>query len=554
MLAPLCLLALVRDAPAQRLPGGFDDVPVASDLVKPTSMAFAPDGRLFVTEQEGAVRLLKDGAPPALFLAVATDASRERGLLGIAFPPDFPRTPHVYVYYTQPGRPLNRLSRFSLSRSSPDIADPASETVLLDDIPSAHFHNGGALHFAADGTLFVAVGDAEVPESAASLQALSGKLLRVDRDGRAPRDNPFAGNPAARPEVWAYGLRNPFTFAIERGSGRIFINDVSVKGAEEVDEGVAGYDYGWPGCQGACGGGAGEPLHVYKHGGGSCAIAGGTFAGGLAFPPEFARRYFFADFCGGWIRSLEPDGTLDEFAADLPRGIVDLDVGPDGHLYYLSYNLGQVRRVEFVGAGNRRPVAAASADPSTGPPPLQVVLSAQQSHDPDGEALTYAWDFGDATAGGSGPVIAHSYKAKGAYTARVTVTDGAGARATAAARIQVGTPPSARIATPPPGATFAPGSVIAFAGDAVDPESGPLPADALAWTVVLHHHAENAPDHHVHPFLGPVTGAGGSFEVPKTLHDDDMFFRIHLAAVDGDRLVHEVSRDVVRAPAAGARP
>jgi glucose/arabinose dehydrogenase len=530
------------------LPEGFDDVAVVSGLAKPTSMAFAPDGRLFVTEQEGRVRVVKDGVLlDTPFLALATDSSGERGLLGLAFDGEGPATPLLYVYYTRLGTAANRLSRYRPSRNNPDVADPASEEVLLDDLPSAHFHNGGALHFAPDGTLLVAVGDAEAPESAQDLGALSGKLLRLDRDGKAPPSNPFANQAAARPEIWAYGFRNPFTFAVEPGGGRVLINDVGSHVAEEIDLGTAGANYGWPACEGRCGEAA-DPVYQYKTREEGCAVTGGVFGRGLRFPEELEASYFFSDYCGLWIRRLAPSGPVAEFARELEADSVDLDVGPDGHLYRLSYGAGTVRRIEFVGAGNRRPVAVASATPDSGLAPLSVVLSAGASSDPDGDVLSFAWDFGDGSARAVGPVATHSYASNGPYPARVTVSDPRGGQATATAQVVVGQPPLARILAPAPGATARPGELVAFSGEAVDPDAGPLPAEALVWTVVLHHHAESDRQHHTHPFLGPLLGASGSFRVPETLHDADLFLRVQLVATDADRLGHAVATDVRLAP------
>jgi hypothetical protein len=387
------------------------------------------------------------------------------------------------------------------------------------------------------------VGDGEVPETAPSLQALAGKILRIGRDGRVPADNPFAGSPAARPEIWAYGLRHPFTFAIERGSSRVLINDVGQSTVEEVNVGVPGTNYGWPACEGPCGAGVGDPFHSYLHGKSACGIIGAAFGRGLRFPAAFEGSYFFSDYCGRWIKRLEPDARTFDFARDLDGEAVDLDVGPDGSLYYLSYGKGEVRRIEYVGAGNRRPSAVASAVPDAGPAPLQVVLSAESSRDPDGDALTFVWDFGDGSAPGAGPVVSHTY-GKGPYRVRVTAADGRGGQASAVVRIQVGLPPTAAILAPAAGARVRPGDIVHYAGEASDPDGGPVPPDALAWTVVLHHYPESDPRHHTHPYQGPVGGAEGTFEVARTLHDDEVYFRLHLLATDADGLTHEVTRDL----------
>jgi glucose/arabinose dehydrogenase len=541
----LLLATALHVRAASRLPDGFEESRIVEGLAQPTAIAVAPDGRVFIAEKAGHLRLVRDGAlRPTPFLSVAVESSVERGLLGVALSPGFASDGQVYVYYTHPEGPSNRVSRFTTSRQTPDVADPASEQILLQGIPSAPFHNGGALHFLPDGTLLVAVGDGERPESAQSLGALTGKLLRIDVTGQAPADNPFAGDPEARQEIWAYGLRNPFSFAVEPGSGRVLINDVGTATTEEINLGRAGANYGWPGCEGPCGNpDFTGPLHSYNHSQG-CAITGGTFAAGLRFPDELGALYFFSDFCGGWIRRLTAEAEALEFARDMDADAVALAVAPEGSLYYLSHVQGALYRIEFVGDGNRKPIAAASASPSSGPPPLNVALSGADSSDPDGDALTFEWETGDGGAGGSGETLQHTYGSAGAYVARLTVADGQGGRDVASVRILVGNPPEARILSPAEGTTFEAGQTIAYSGEARDAEDGMLPPAALVWGVELHHHPEGDPNHHTHPVQGPVVGASGTFTVPRELHDEDIFFRIHLAATDSDGLPHAVSRDL----------
>jgi len=527
------------------LPSGFEDSLIVSGLTRPTAMAFLPDGRLLVAEQQGRLRIVEDGQLQATpFLTLAVDASQERGLLGVAVDPQFPGQPYVYVYYSRP-EGTNRLSRFAASAASTGVADPASERVLLDGPPSGIFHNGGALQFAADQTLLVAVGDATAPEAAQAKGDLRGKLLRLAPDGGIPLDNPFATEHGVRPEIWALGLRNPFTFAVEGGSGRVFVNDVGERFAEEINRGVAGGNYGWPACEGPCDRpGFQNPLYSYSPRHDGCAITGGVFATGLRFPEAFQGGYFFSDYCGGWIRWLSPQGRASDFALGLTGGAVDVDAGPDGALYYLSFAEGAVHRIEFIGAGNRRPVAKARATPSAGSAPLDVLLSAEGSTDPEGEPLRFVWDTGDASPLVEGREVPHRYSANGPYVARVTVLDLRGGQAKAAVRIEVGMPPTARILLPAEGATFRPGVIVELLGEGTDPETGPLPASALVWTVEMHHHAEGSRQHHVHPFAGPVFGAQAAFEVPAALHDDDIFFRVRLTATDADRLTNEATRDV----------
>ncbi len=219
MLRVLCLVAgalfftlLVLSIPVQAatLPNGFSETRVADGLGDPTAFAFAPDGRIFVTAQSGAVRVIKNGALLSTpFLTITTDNSGERGLLGIAFDPAFTTNQYVDIYYTVPGSPPhNRVSRFT---ASGDVAVANSEVALVDlENLSATNHNGGAIHFGPDGKLYVAVGENANAANAQTLNNRLGKILRVNADGTIPTDNPFYNQATgSRRSIWALGLRNP---------------------------------------------------------------------------------------------------------------------------------------------------------------------------------------------------------------------------------------------------------------------------------------------------------------------------------------------------------
>ena len=350
----LLVLVAACAVSAATLPSGFSETVVASGISNPTAMAFAPDGRLFVCQQNGQLRVIKNDALLATpFLSVTADATGERGLLGVAFDPDFTSNQRVYIYYTVPGSPPhNRVSRFF---ASGDVAVPGSETVILDlnDLSTADNHNGGALHFGLDGKLYVAVGENANSANAQTLANLLGKILRINPDGSIPTDNPFYHTTiGVNRAIWALGLRNPFTFGIQPGTGRMFINDVGQDNWEEINDGVAGSNYGWPSCEGACSPtnpNFVDPLYQYSHAEG-CAIVGGVFYNPVAtqFPPEYTGVYFFGDLCAGWIRKLEPESgnQVSTFATGLSRP-VDLAVSDDGSLYYLDRGPGSVFRVQF---------------------------------------------------------------------------------------------------------------------------------------------------------------------------------------------------------------
>lgn len=344
-----------------QLPPRFYARLVASGLEAPTAMQFAPDGRLFITLQGGAIRIVKDGqllAEP--FVQLPVHASGSAGLLGLAFDPSFETSPYVYVYYTTATLPRhNRISRIT---ADGDRAVPQSEVVVFElDVQESGGHNGGALHFGPDGLLYAAVGENHNGANSQTLDNLFGKILRLNSDGTIPLDNPFAEITTGRNQaIWALGLRNPFTFAFDPVTGRMFINDVGQSTWEEINEGVAGANYGWPTSEGPTSNPEiTSPLHVYGHGASSdtgCAITGGTFyPSHPSAPSTLLGRYVFADYCGGWIRHLDPmePSTSTLFATGI-SGPVDLKVGPDGALYYLARgNTGAVFSIHEATAGER---------------------------------------------------------------------------------------------------------------------------------------------------------------------------------------------------------
>jgi len=329
-------------------------------------MAIAPDGRIFVCEQTGALRVIKNGAVlPAPFMTLVVDPDGERGLLGIAFDPNFATNNFLYVYYTVPIEPRhNRVSRFT---ANGDVVVPGSETILLElnNLTTASNHNGGAIHFGPDGKLYIATGENATPSNSQTLTNMLGKILRINSDGSIPADNPFFNQTTGNNRsIWAAGLRNPFTFAFQPGTGRMFINDVGQSTWEEINDGIVGSNYGWPNTEGPTTNPLfRSPLFAYGHGSSAttgCAIAGGAFYNPAAvqFPASFVGKYFFADLCSGWIRVFDPvTGTASGFANGISQP-VDLQVGSDGSLYYLSIGSGSVFRVRFNSPQGSKPIIA----------------------------------------------------------------------------------------------------------------------------------------------------------------------------------------------------
>ncbi len=240
-------------------PGGsppiFSAATVAGGITNPTAMAFAPDGRLFVCQQSGQLRVIRDGALLASpFVSLSVSSAGERGLLGVTFDPDFASNQFVYVYYTTSTAPIhNRVSRFT---ANGDVAVPLSEQIIvdLDNLSFATNHNGGAIHFGPDNKLYIAVGENANSSNSQTLANRLGKMLRINVDGSIPTDNPFFNTATGlNRSIWALGLRNPYTLAFQPGTGHMFINDVGEVTWEEINDGIAGANYGWAICEGACG-------------------------------------------------------------------------------------------------------------------------------------------------------------------------------------------------------------------------------------------------------------------------------------------------------------
>ena len=348
----LAVLACQRAAAADRLPRagerfagavrpGFTETVIADSLDSPVSMAIAPDGRVFVCEQGGRLRVIRNGRLlKNPFVTVPTKPIEEEGLLGVAFDPAFAKTKHVFVTYTSytPTR-HNVIARFT---ASGDTAVPGSEYIVFEfDTHAAHQHVGGALRFGRDGMLYASSGECGDGTLSHSLASTAGKILRLRPDGSIPRDNPFPESTRGRhAAIWARGFRNAFAFDIHPRTGRILVNDVGGSRIEEVNELVRGGDYGWPVAEGpAATRMLVDPIHFYTHAHG-CAITGGAFYAPAqpSLGREWVDGYFFEEYCGNEIRWLSPGHPPREetFGRTRVPGPVDLRAAADGSLWYLA--------------------------------------------------------------------------------------------------------------------------------------------------------------------------------------------------------------------------
>lgn len=539
---------------AQVLPSGFSLISVAGSINNPSVMKFAPDGRIFVCQQSGELRVIKNGTLLTQpFVTLNVDANGERGLVGIAFDPNFINNQYIYLYYTLASGANNRISRFT---AIGDVALAGSEVVILnlDPLSSAQIHNGGTMAFGIDGKLYVGVGENGNSANAQDLTTNLGKILRINSDGTIPLGNPFTTGNNQQKSIWAYGLRNPFTISIQPVSGKIFVNDVGQSSWEEINDATSGgLNFGWPTAEGVSNNSSFvNPVYTYAHGSGSglgCAITGGTFFNPATtnYPSQYIGNYFFLDYCGNWIDRLSLSGTSatrSTFASSLPSSCVGLITGPDGNFYFLGRDNNSVYKIIYTGTTSS-PVITSQPQNST----VLLGNSATFSVSVTGTTpLTYRWrknGINIANTNSSTYTIATTTSSD-AGTYSVMISNSFGSVTSIGATLTVNTStnnnnPVATISTPINGATFSGGNTINFSGSANDTEDGSLPASAFRWVVELHHNT------HVHP--GPTAGTGiksGSFTIPNIGETSaNIFFRLYLIVTDSQGAIDTAFTDIL---------
>jgi glucose/arabinose dehydrogenase len=335
---------------------------VASGLESPTFLASPPGGSdLYVVEQPGRIRRLVNGVPqpPVLDISARVSSGGERGMLSLAFDPQYAANGRVFVYFTDPGGDI-AIERFTLplaGEPAPGTVEATAVRVLTIAHRTFANHNGGQLQFGPDGMLYIGTGDGggggDPLGSGQSRDSLLGKLLRIDASTlpyRIPPDNPFVGQPGTRPEIWTLGLRNPWRFAFDVATRSLYIADVGQGEREELNvvaDDARGVNFGWnvlegtichpPGasCTPA---GFTMPVLDYSHADG-CSITGGYVYRGAALP-EVAGRYFYSDYCGGWLRSVVVAGGVateqKDWAIASPGNVQSFGVDSAGELYVLT--------------------------------------------------------------------------------------------------------------------------------------------------------------------------------------------------------------------------
>lgn len=346
-----------------------------SGLSSPVYLTHAGDfsGRIFVVEKEGRIRIIKNGVlqvTPFLDITARVLSDGERGLLSVAFPPNYVNKGYFYVYYTNLSG-NNKIARFSIT-ADPDVANANSElTILTVNHPGESNHNGGQLAFGPDGYLYVGTGDGggggDPNNNAQTKTSLLGKILRLDVEGSSnpyiPASNPFVGGSALDDTVWAYGLRNPWRFSFDRQTGDLYIGDVGQGDYEEIDfqaAGIAGgQNYGWRIWEGlhcfnpssGCASILTTPPYVppvfeYNHDQGDCSLTGGFVYRGQIYP-NMQGTYFYADFCTGKLWGLKKVGNnwQSTFIVDSPQLVSSFGQDQEGNIYLLDLSTGEVFKI-----------------------------------------------------------------------------------------------------------------------------------------------------------------------------------------------------------------
>jgi len=601
---------------AGSVPDGFVERVLAGGLRLPIAFDFAgPDETIFIAEKEGRIRVLRNGRllpRPFLDISARVNSRGERGLLGVAVHPEFPSQPYVYVTYTYDppqtrgrtgaagpdgdGKRVARLSRFTArSDQAFNRAREDSEFVLLgrnstwqnignsaggrdgplscqsatgpiqDCIPhDTTNHAIGSMKFGSDSALYVSVGDGSYGGDVQRFPVMRvqdvnsplGKVLRINPEtGEGYTDNPFFnGDTAAnRSKVWYRGLRNPFRFTLSRSSNRVYVGNVGQSSWEEINQGEAGANFGWPCFEGArtalarhgqfqnhpvCrslyaqAASVTAPLYAYPNRGGA-AIVLGDFAP-ASWPRPWGRSLFFADHNGRDLSFLRFDSAGNPvFARKFASAIGDLTqiVFFQERMYVTQLSTGQLKTIRPI-TDNVAPVAVMKTSRRAGLAPLTIRFDGRSSSDVDRDRLVYQWRFGDGQSA-TGPVVTHRYLRNGRFAARLTVTDSLGLSDTKRIAIIVGDRPPATGFLKRPAqrlleTRFKARQPVVLAGWGRDAEDGVLSGDSLQWTAATRHRQ------HTHPDLASASGDRIRFRFPD--HGDETYVTICLQVRDSANL------------------
>jgi glucose/arabinose dehydrogenase len=347
----------------------------ATGFSSPVAIVNAGDSRLFVVQRGGAIRILNANGTinGTNFLTIPSTtvlSGGERGLLGLAFHPNYATNGYFYVNYTRVGDGATVVARYSVSTTDPNVANPASAQILLTVTQPYSNHNGGSLAFGPDGYLYIGMGDGgsggDPQNYAQNINSLLGKMLRIDVDNGTPYSiptgNPFAGATPGADEIWAVGMRNPWKFSFDKNTGDLWIADVGQNSVEEINKALstdAGLNYGWKCYEGnsvystsGCGPSSNYkfPIATYPYGGGYCSVTGGySYAGSLY--PNFQNKYFFADYCANRIGWIPTAGGTITWTAPFSGSLATFGEDVNGELYVAGISSGIVYKITDTSLG-----------------------------------------------------------------------------------------------------------------------------------------------------------------------------------------------------------
>ena len=555
VLAVIALISVGLEsfAAGETLVTGFEQTELLRGVANPTAINVAPDGRIFVSQQDGRLRVVKNGVlQPTPFLTITVGQTTTAGLMGIAFDPQFPAQPYIYAFYT--AATPTRHSRVSRFTANGDVAVPGSEVPLIDLPTLANVqinHDGGDLAFGIDGKLYITVGDNVYSLNGQNLGTTFGKLLRINKDGTIPTDNPFYGTTTGiNRAIWAYGLRNPFKMAVQPGTGRMFVDDVGNASWEEINQISKGGNFGWALSEGPTSDPQfTAPFFTYSHTTGSptgCSVTGGAFYNPTTqlLPNQYVGDYFFSDYCSNWIGTLDLAGPTPVYTklANIPTP-VDMDVASDGSILVLSQaNGGTIFRIGYRTTATAPTITQQPVEQS-----VNVGQSATFTCAASGTPTpTYRWQRDSVDiSGATGPsyTLTNAQITDSGKRFRCVATNASGSATSDSVLLNVSVPsqpPTATITSPSIGLEYSGAQVVTYTGTGTDPEDGTLPASAFEWEVVFHH------DQHTHPFILPFTGVkSGTFSIPTIGETDtNQWYRIRLTVHDAGGQTNTVQRDI----------
>jgi glucose/arabinose dehydrogenase len=555
-IAILTLILTATDLFSQ-LPTGFTAKKLTGDNInEAVEMVHAPDGRIFIAERSGNVKVYQSGVVTTVH-TVATTTASEQGLLGITLHPAFSSNGKFYIFYTDPAMTVHYLDAVVINTSNQVTS--STRVMQFDPIING-FHNGGALLF-KDQYLYVAIGESNSAGEAIKLDTYRGKILRLLDDGQPAPGNPYyseAGASRQKRSIWAIGMRNPWKMSIDPVTKKIYV--VNVGGNyEEVNDVTSpdpakNYNYGWD-QNGKSGpeqdANTIQPIFYYGHTGWGCAITTGFFFNPSTtnYPAQYRNRFYFTDWCSGWLRSFDsnnPGGGWQEFAASGFGSVLGNSVGIDGNIYYYKYNTnGSMWRIEYSNAQAPVIVNQPSSKTVVAGDPVSFSVGASGS-----TPFTYQWQKNSVNISGAtaSTYTISSTTSADAATYRCIVTNSFGSATSNGATLTVqpfNAKPVADITTPVATLKWNVLDVINFSGTATDQEDGTLAASAFKWEVRLYH-KDNPTSEHWHP--GPVVPSGvksGSFTADNGGETSpNIWIRILLTVTDSNGRTGKDSVDI----------